>query len=322
LKNLKAEGKFTDKIRETVARMLNTTGAQLARYSAIANNLTNPELKTAFDDGRLGVSAAYEASGLSEKGQEQIAEKLQEKGAVNIQDVKEVKEQEKPTEVKTNSEGIPMKEVKLNLLKKFHARVTIYTIEHEGKFYANSDVWFESGGWGGFPTAAYDMPYNSEQEAIEAEIHEIADSNEELHRVLWKSGYYIVGDPNEPKAEEPPADNEPPASVEDDAQPEEEPHIEDEEETAEGIEDEDGEEETPAEETESEEEPNEEEIKDKARTYAFETVLNELTALHENYAGAAERHIAMGGNKQGAENLKATAEYLQNLIDCIEGGEL
>ena len=127
LKNLKAEGKFTDKIRETVARMLNTTGAQLARYSAIANNLTNPELKTAFDDGRLGVSAAYEASGLSEKGQEQIAEKLQEKGAVNIQDVKEVKEQEKPIEVKTNGEGIPMKEVKLNLLKKFNARAIIFT---------------------------------------------------------------------------------------------------------------------------------------------------------------------------------------------------
>ena len=313
LKNLKAEGKFTDKIRETVARMLNTTGAQLARYSAIANNLTNPELKTAFDDGRLGVSAAYEASGLSENGQKQIAEKLQEKGAVNIQDVKEVKEQEKPTEVKTNSEGIPMKEVKLNLLKKFHAGVTIYTIEHEGKFYVNSDVWFESGGWSSYPVTYRDKSYNSEQEAIEAEIKAIAETYEELHWVLWESGYYIVGDPNELKAEEPPA------SVEDDAQPEEEPPIEDEEETTESIE---GEEETPADEAKIEEEPSEEEIKDKARTYAFETVLNELTALHENYAGAAERHIAMGGNKQGAENLKATAEYLQNLIDCIEGGEL
>ncbi|MBR3622031.1 MAG: hypothetical protein IKN43_01610, partial [Selenomonadaceae bacterium] len=83
-----------------------------------------------------------------------------------------------------------------------------------------------------------------------------------------------------------------------------------EEEIAEGM---DGEEETPTDETE--EEPSEEEIKDKARTYAFETVLNELTALQENYAGAAERQIAIGGNKQGVENLKATAKYLQNLID-------
>ena len=315
LKNLKAEGKFTDKIRETVARMLNTTETQLARYSAIANNLTNPELKTAFDDGRLGVSAAYEASRLSEDGQKQIADKLQEDGAVNIQDVKEVKEQEKPAETKTNGEGIPMKEVKLNLLKKFNARATVYIIEHEGKFYSDSDVWYKSGGWSGFPTVANDKPYNSEQEAIEAEIKEIADRNEELHRVLWKSGYIIVGDPAEPKAEpkseELPAQNEPSASVEEDADEEtqEEEIEQDDEPPAEE------EEETPAEEIEAEEEPSEEEIKDKARTYAFETVLNELTALQENYAGAAERQIAMGGNKQGAENLKATAKYLQNLID-------
>lgn len=315
LKNLKAEGKFTDKIRETVARMLNTTGAQLARYSAIANNLTNPELKTAFDDGRLGVSAAYEASGLSEEGQKQIADKLQEDGAVSIQDVKETKEKEKPAEVKTNGEGIPVKEVKLNLQKKFNAKIIIYIIEKDSKYYSASNVWFESSGWGGYPATYRDKSYNSEQKAIEAEIKAIAETYEELHRVLWESGYYIVGDPNEPKAEEPPADNEPPASVKDDTQLEEEPPIEDEEEIAEGMDGEDGEEETPADETESENEPSEEEIKDKARTYAFETVLNELTTLQENYAGAAERQIAMGGNKQGVENLKATAKYLQNLID-------
>lgn len=95
LKNLKEEGKFEGRIREAVSRMLDTTSTQLARYAAIDNNLTNPELKEAFEEGRLGVSAAYEASGLSQEGQQQIADKLQQEGNVTIQEVKEAKEQEK-----------------------------------------------------------------------------------------------------------------------------------------------------------------------------------------------------------------------------------
>ena len=211
LKALKAEGKFEGRIRDTVSRMLDTTGAQLARYAAIANNLTNPELKEAFEGGRLGVSAAYEASGLSEKGQEQIADKLAGGGAVSIQDVKETKEKEKPADALINSEGIPIRETKLNLLKKFKAKITIYTIEKDGKHYAASDVWYKSGGWGSYPTTAADKPYISEQEAIEAEIRDVAAHNEELHRGLWESGYYIVGDPNKPQTAETPAESEPPA---------------------------------------------------------------------------------------------------------------
>ncbi|MBQ8697676.1 MAG: ParB N-terminal domain-containing protein, partial [Schwartzia sp.] len=214
LKNLKAEGKFEGRIREAVSRMLDTTGAQLARYAAIAKNLTNPELKEAFEDGRLGVSAAYEASGLSDKGQEQIADKLAEGGAVSIQDVKDTKEREKPAEALTNSEGIPMREVKLDLNKKFKAKITINVIEKDGKFYAASDVWYKSGGWGGYPKAEYGTPYDTEQEAIEAEIRDIAEHNEELHRVLWESGYRIVGDPDAKHEEvQPPTESKVDAAV-------------------------------------------------------------------------------------------------------------
>lgn len=94
LKQVKAEGKMDAPIRETVARMLNTTSGQLARYAAIANNLTNPDLKEAFEQEKIGVSVAYDSSRLSDDGQSEIADKLHETGAVTIRDVEEVKARE------------------------------------------------------------------------------------------------------------------------------------------------------------------------------------------------------------------------------------
>lgn len=96
LKQIKADGKLDAPIRETVARMLNTTSGQLARYAAIANNLTNPDLKEAFEQEKIGVSVAYDSSRLSDEGQSQIADKLHTEGAVTIRDVGAVKERETP----------------------------------------------------------------------------------------------------------------------------------------------------------------------------------------------------------------------------------
>lgn len=94
LKQVKAEGKMDAPIRETVARMLNTTSGQLARYAAIANNLTNQDLKEAFEQEKIGVSVAYDSSRLSNEGQSQIADKLHTEGTVTIRDVEEVKARE------------------------------------------------------------------------------------------------------------------------------------------------------------------------------------------------------------------------------------
>ena len=96
LKQVKAEGKLDAPIRETVARMLNTTSGQLARYAAIANNLTNKDLQEAFEEERIGVSTAYESSRLSNEGQAEIADKLHAAGTVTLRDVEEVKERETP----------------------------------------------------------------------------------------------------------------------------------------------------------------------------------------------------------------------------------
>ena len=92
LKQVKAEGKMDAPIRETVARMLNTTSGQLARYAAIANNLTNSDLKEAFEQEKIGVSVAYDSSRLSDEGQSEIADKLHETGAVTIRDTPRIEE--------------------------------------------------------------------------------------------------------------------------------------------------------------------------------------------------------------------------------------
>ena len=354
LKNLKAEGKFEGRIRDAVARMLDTTGAQLARYAAIANNLTNPELKDAFEGGRLGVSAAYEASGLSEEGQEAIADKLAEGGAVSIQDVKEAKEQEKPAEVKTNPEGIPMRETKLDLLKKFKAKITILTIEKDGKFYASSDVWYKSGGRSSYPSTTSSTPYSTEQDAIEAEIKDIADSSWELHQVLLESGYRIVGGPKGQVEEEPPASESKVAAAvakyesqgmdaltdcekcklttrcEDCCRtcpPEKRCNVrqceieskKEKEQIAKEQAEHNASVMARAKETKPETEPPAEETEKEPpvspEVYALTTILNELTALEESYRGAAERHVAMGGNHAGRINLETTASFLRRLID-------
>ena len=96
LKQIKAEGKLQAPLRETVARMLGTASGQIARYAAIANNLTNKELQEAFEEERIGVSTAYESSRLSDEGQAEIADKLHTAGTVTLRDVEEVKRRETP----------------------------------------------------------------------------------------------------------------------------------------------------------------------------------------------------------------------------------
>ena len=220
LKNLKAQGKFEGRIREAVSRMLNTTGAQLARYSAIDNNLTNPELREAFEDGRLGVSAAYEASGLSDDKQQKIADKLQDEGEVSIQDVKEVKGQDReetwPALYPGTEEEIPSVTVKIrdiDIKKKYKVTISISYLERDGMFYAGYDYQTHDAGGGCNPDPEHHRGYHSVEDAVEDTLIFLARRNKEIWEALWGSGYEIVGEPDQKKEEpatEEPAAEEPP----------------------------------------------------------------------------------------------------------------
>lgn len=90
LKRLKAQGyKFTGRLRDMVADMLNTSPTQVARAEAIEKNLTQP-LKEKMQSGELSVSAAYE---LSKAPEEQQAKANEEIAAAGKMEVKQAREQ-------------------------------------------------------------------------------------------------------------------------------------------------------------------------------------------------------------------------------------
>lgn len=212
-RKLKEENRLEGRVRDIVASMLNESASQLARYAAIDSKLTNPELKEAFEDGRLKVSAAYEASGLSEEGQQQIADKLREEGGVSIQDVKEVKGQDReetwPALYPGTEEEIPSITVKvrdLDIKKKYKVTISISYIEHDGIFYAGYDYQTHNRGGGCAPHVEKHRGYTSIQSAIDDTIIYLSKMSPDLHEALWGSGYTVVGEP--PRgAEEPPAES-------------------------------------------------------------------------------------------------------------------
>ena len=94
LDRMKGRGELNGNVREIIGRMLSVSNGQLARYHAISQNLTHEGLKRAFELGKLGVSAAYEASRLNEEGQQQIADKLRSGGEVSLKDVTAAREEQ------------------------------------------------------------------------------------------------------------------------------------------------------------------------------------------------------------------------------------
>lgn len=98
LNHMKKQQGLEGRVRDIVGRMLQMSSGQLARYHAIAQNLQNEDLKQAFQDGRLKVSAAYKASQLSKEGQQKVADKLQKEGTVSLNHVTIVKHEEREDE--------------------------------------------------------------------------------------------------------------------------------------------------------------------------------------------------------------------------------
>lgn len=89
---LKKREDLPGRVRDLVAEALNTSPTQIARLNAIDNNLT-PEFKEEFKEGRIGTSAAYELSGMSEEQQKQAYSDYKEKGGISAKEVKEEKRQ-------------------------------------------------------------------------------------------------------------------------------------------------------------------------------------------------------------------------------------
>lgn len=98
---LKKRDNLPGRVRDLVAETLNTSSTQIARMDAISKNLT-PELTQEFKEGRLGLSAAYELSGMDQDRQREAFTEYEEKGGLSINDVRALKQEaETPPEETT-----------------------------------------------------------------------------------------------------------------------------------------------------------------------------------------------------------------------------
>ncbi len=76
------------KLRDIVADLMNESSSGIARMDSIHNHAV-PEVQEEFRKGTLNISAAYEASKLSEEEQKAIAEKAAEEGGMKAKEVTE-----------------------------------------------------------------------------------------------------------------------------------------------------------------------------------------------------------------------------------------
>lgn len=96
LRRYKARGgKLPGRLREIIADTLNTSETQIGRMGAIAKNLI-PEFQEEMREKRLGISAAYELSGMPEEQQRAALEEYRAKGSFSVNDAKQRKEADAP----------------------------------------------------------------------------------------------------------------------------------------------------------------------------------------------------------------------------------
>lgn len=91
--DLKAEANITGRTRDLLAEITNISTSQLGRYKAIQNNLSK-ELMEEFKNNKIGLSVAYEISGLSAIGQLKALTRLRENNTLVLYDVKHIKREE------------------------------------------------------------------------------------------------------------------------------------------------------------------------------------------------------------------------------------
>jgi ParB-like chromosome segregation protein Spo0J len=82
LQQMKTDGhKFKGRMREIVACILDVSPAQMGRMESIEKNLA-PEIKEAFKEEKIGITAAYEISRLGGEEQKEIADRYSETGEI------------------------------------------------------------------------------------------------------------------------------------------------------------------------------------------------------------------------------------------------
>lgn len=90
VQKIKEEMKIAGKTREMVAQILDTSSSTLAKYKAIAKNLSD-DLMNAFKDQKINISVAYETSSLDSEQQVLAYNILKDNDGLSMQDIKNIK---------------------------------------------------------------------------------------------------------------------------------------------------------------------------------------------------------------------------------------
>lgn len=117
----KRDENISGSVRSLTAEALGETPTQIARYESINKNLV-PELKEELKDGRMGISAAYEASRLEPEQQQQIMQQPDR----TIKTVKKLSESDKLEKQNKKAQREQLKE-------NFKDYICVELCKHTGK---------------------------------------------------------------------------------------------------------------------------------------------------------------------------------------------
>lgn len=93
VKELREKTPMEGKTRDILKDLIGTSGGQLGRYHAISTNLCE-QLMSEFEEDRIKISVAYEASKLNREYQKQACELYEETGILTLDDIRDLYRQQ------------------------------------------------------------------------------------------------------------------------------------------------------------------------------------------------------------------------------------
>ena len=93
VKELREKSQMEGKTRDILKDLIGTSGGQLGRYHAINTNLCE-QLMSEFEEDRIKISVAYEASKLNREYQKQACELYEETGILTLDDIRDLYRQQ------------------------------------------------------------------------------------------------------------------------------------------------------------------------------------------------------------------------------------
>lgn len=93
VKELREKTPMEGKTRDILKDLIGTSGGQLGRYHAISTNLCE-QLMSEFEEDRIKISVAYEASKLNKEYQKQACELYEEAGVLTLDDIRDLYRQQ------------------------------------------------------------------------------------------------------------------------------------------------------------------------------------------------------------------------------------